>query len=761
MKITVNKLIDYLGSYVPKELESLEEGKFLVLYYDIIKDINYDNEYLMINPDYETAIVDKIYPVSEVVYMHRKNKNNYYAIPYMVETSDFILFQYILANAYNKLLKEGFTKEELKLKTTNVFEDIVNKYKVIVEDEKKQENVDLIDYTSSVLNIDNVDSTNKFINRKLAFSRKDIPYVKTVFNEFNKFFYNITRKYLFGDIVVGLHNSQYSSEFGILPAYSSSYLRYFFFGRIGLPDDESFDVAFDMAKGGATNKSIFKKTGWFYRRDDEKWHKLVDLVDFRIDKEKLKSVYEGRRLYIIPKSIPDEVAKSYIVLSINKDTKGIEKINDILPNLEDIIENGDYLFKTYPHLKKIKIYFISRIDGDDNYYATSMGGKEYLVIDNSNNIYCLKEDEELAYNFIYSVVVPVIIHEIQHRIQVFEKFGQGGNVSMVSIINKIGGELFGKILFIADMIIDKINNLTNYNKKNILNTLNEKTNIFSLLFENNISSQGIFELQKYIMNDDSFLEFIEVLNKYKKRDISALFVAIKENLKSLNNKLKENEGKVDKNTDRYVNFEFYRGLLGEIESRDAQYRSQTKYILSDYFFPYSYSDISDRFKISNNSEMLLNGNLPFSALETLQSGKYIIHFRDGQPLMIVPFIHEIGHIIFDLFISNYHYKIIEEYYIKNRINKYKSVEEFFCNYWVSYLMSNNEVLKILNIKEKFRDEVKMLNLEKEDVVSVEINNILSGLIKKGFFKEKNNIINHVDKDTASLYLKELINIIKN
>lgn len=761
MKITINRLIDYLGEYVPDELKKLPNGKYLVLYYDVINDINNIHNYLMIDGDIKTSIVENVYPVSEVIYMHRYSKNNYYAIPYTVETSDFVLFQYILYSAYRDLRDKNLSEEELKLRTDNAFEDIISRYKIIIEDEKKQENTDLIDYDNHILNVRSIDDTNKFINKRLFFSRNDIPYVKTVFNEINKFLYNLTGKYLFGDMIVGLQNTKYSSEFGILPAYSNSNLRYFFFGRVGLSNDTSFEKAFEMAKKGVSNRNIFNETGWFFRKDDDKWHKLVDIADFRINKEKLKNVYEGNNLYVIPKSVPDSFVNSYIAISVQGNENDLPNIKDILPNLEDIIENGDELFKTYPHFKKIKVFFISRAGGSDNYYASSMKGADYLVINNSNNKYCVKDKEEYAYNFIYTIVVPVIIHEIQHKIQRFEKFGYGGSGSMVSIINKVGGDFFGRILFIVEMISDKINNLNKYTKSQILKSLTDNTSMFSLLFNDRISSFDVFDLQRHIMLNKEFHVFLDILVEHNQKDISKLFVALEDSLKTLNEKLNENSNKENRNTNRSVNFEFYRGLLGEIESRDAQYRSQTKYILSDYFFPYSYSDISDRFKIKNDTGMFLNGNLPFSAIETLESGKYIVHFRDGQPLMIIPFLHEVGHIIFDKFIDYKNFKTIEYYYIDSRISDYKSVEEFFCNYFVSYLISDDRILDILNIKEKARIEIDELKIRKENLDSDEINNILSGLIEKGFFKNEDDIIRLVDENTSLLYLAEFENQINH
>ncbi|WP_086235973.1 LPD23 domain-containing protein [Campylobacter devanensis] len=165
-------------------------------------------------------------------------------------------------------------------------------------------------------------------------------------------------------------------------------------------------TAGEMAKNGADESEIWAKTGW-YKDIDTKWK-------FEINPK-------GGELK--ENAISNHITK---VKSIEKEISELEKIKDGWGNIEQRIEAGNkinelkkqkdklqvnvgdilddkMLFTSYPELKNIQVVF-NNYDGGASY-----GGKI-----------------ELSRALEPTMMKSVLYHELQHEIQIIERFANGG-----------------------------------------------------------------------------------------------------------------------------------------------------------------------------------------------------------------------------------------------------------------------------------------------------------------------------------------------
>ncbi|MDD5786160.1 LPD23 domain-containing protein, partial [Campylobacter lanienae] len=165
-------------------------------------------------------------------------------------------------------------------------------------------------------------------------------------------------------------------------------------------------TAVEMAKNGADESEIWAKTGW-YKDIDKKWK-------FEINPQ-------GGELK--ENAISNHITK---VKSIEKEISELEKIKDGWGNIEQRIEAGNkinelkkqkdklqvnvgdilddkMLFTSYPELKNIQVVF-NNYDGGASY-----GGKI-----------------ELSRALEPTMMKSVLYHELQHEIQIIERFANGG-----------------------------------------------------------------------------------------------------------------------------------------------------------------------------------------------------------------------------------------------------------------------------------------------------------------------------------------------
>ncbi|WP_096028747.1 LPD23 domain-containing protein [Campylobacter lanienae] len=165
-------------------------------------------------------------------------------------------------------------------------------------------------------------------------------------------------------------------------------------------------TAQEMAKNGSDESEIWAKTGW-YKDIDKKW-----------------------KFEINPKGgeLKENVISNHItkVKSIEKEISELEKIKDGWGNIEQRIEAGNkinelkkqkdklqvnvgdilddkMLFTSYPELKNIQVVF-NNYDGGASY-----GGKI-----------------ELSRALEPTMMKSVLYHELQHEIQIIERFANGG-----------------------------------------------------------------------------------------------------------------------------------------------------------------------------------------------------------------------------------------------------------------------------------------------------------------------------------------------
>ncbi len=137
-------------------------------------------------------------------------------------------------------------------------------------------------------------------------------------------------------------------------------------------------------------------------------------------------------------------------------------------------------------------------------------------------------------------------------------------------------------------------------------------------------------------------------------------------------------------------FDAYESLAGEIESRSVQHLSFTEENLVNYFTPYSSEYVLD-YKVG----VLYGKPVPTSGGRKIEAGleyiasedKYILHHDQG--FSVVPFLHELGHIVYDLLKTIGDNTLIIDLYNEKYIGQYTNEEEFFCDYMLTFLKRKN------------------------------------------------------------------------
>lgn len=534
---------------------------------------------------------------------------------------------------------------------------------------------------------------------------------------------------LYGDLIIK-SVTLIAYDGGVLPELNGR-LRYMVIGEkanLNKEQKENLDKAKLLLRSGVEIDNIYLKTGWCFSLYDGKWR--TNISD---DNAVISNSYfvksDGMNLLIPP------IGNNNI-----DDIEKVVKQPDKMYSLNYMgkvfhVLNHPTIFEYYPQLKSLPLI-----------YKMSEGKEQrknrFYQADNDRGgyIYMFGSQE-------WGSDISILLHELQHKIQSIEGYAKGGNQFVASFVSAVGGKdvrkIFSSINYITRKITDRSNeegvylelkscfeeqvpqNETNkillYEIRNLLETYEIfKNNVSILVFNtifylsdnNDFSSNTLTPFLANIVGDTFYDLYGEIQESYNQT-------------KQVVNKLK-GEGYGDSDIKRILHSN-YQNLYGELESRSVQV---SRFVTSE-FKNYFYLTEWERSPLKNivvidGQEKIIDVKEIKAAVEDIK-GKYILHFKKSSTS--IPFIHELGHIVYDAMIKCGYSEIISKNYVGHY--EFRDEEEYFVSRFIGYL---NNIFQDQNLMEDCFFDTQ---ISSEDSMN---------LIFEEFFKDDEPIVmkNYID-----------------
>ena len=294
------------------------------------------------------------------------------------------------------------------------------------------------------------------------------------------------------------------------------------------------------------NKKIWKETGWFINPKDRQWRYEIDDKPATISFDNLAS----------DRNITTKELISDLKMGVFASGNTTVKLSELF--------NHQKLFERYPHLKDMDVRFYQTDTGE---LGSQSPGQNKININTKvadiNNIPELKS---------------IILHEIQHGIQDYEGFNIGANNDFIpdevtkDLVDKVDTtrrDLTMKRISILTRLQPRLREFFDYLPKDSKPNFSKEINkVFSDVRKNDVPPK---EINKRI--EEATRTFME---NYGIRD----YGKIGEDLLKLSEITKEDYAA--QYLTRDMEFKFYRGAGGEIESRLVEAR---QYLGSNTIFP--------------------------------------------------------------------------------------------------------------------------------------------------------------------------------
>ena len=456
-------------------------------------------------------------------------------------------------------------------------------------------------------------------------------------------------KNIFGDIISKAVRTIYIDNFGILPYYENSKMKYLLGGLKGeFLDKNDYEEAKSMLRKGIDVNVIRAKTGWILDMPDGQPRLVIPNSDakWKADIDFFPIGNNGNGL----------VAKKGFVLSQEVENSfGFQfyKSSNLMdfPKLGDILDFPK-LFELYPEFSNIPVC-IGRLISNSG----TRGGF------NNNPIFTISSLYPESWDDANEEILSTLIHEIQHAIQDKEGFTSGGNLGIAALVmatstdywrefNRLQDEFVELFVLRAtqkDSYRDFIQSFSAFEEtiNRSIPDLSQKTiayygRTFSFVVLNTAFNETELAFANFVVTLRSYLfvntgiEDAPVFNKY----IESIKYVVAKRQELQSNLASKGYGSVV-NT---LAFTYYLSFGGEIESR---------YVASNYIqkVPLSLQKVFKPISSENTINNLYIFDKPFLAVdsrfsyETKEGKGAVLHLEPSDESY--PIFHEIGHAVYD------------------------------------------------------------------------------------------------------------------
>lgn len=688
---------------LPDELKKMENGNTFVFYYDVDE----ENVALKI---YEYEVIAQI---TTNLYRGVQDKQKKYQSQINIgcftfecgetfDTKDGIFFQF--------------------LKTYNTKEAVYNFYNKIIEQDRVTDLSVSINAITEILNADDFKRAISYFN---PIRMQPIMFV---YDLVNQAFKSKLGKRLYGDAIKKVVN-MIKVEGGVLPEWDKSLIRYMIIGpHAELTEDQKkrLDAADALIRSGHVMEQVYSQTGWALSEKDGKWRTNIADNEAYISMD-FMTEFGGKRMYVPTGMKPDQI----LPLTLNPNLLYQQKYPG---RLIDVLKHPT-LYTYYPFLANIPIVYYyqdKQINATPEETYRNSKIQEFYFAPNDRGGLILINGSYLAGDS-----ASILLHEIQHAIQNKEGYATGGNMFLAQFVSTVGANMVRKI-FAA------INKLQHFFREHCLDN-NSRMELLHLLKGMRLHSPESESLRytilQYLSDQKTYEESANTINFYltilvsEENDLTSpifeflqqkigdfiyeIFNVIREGYEAAKNyeaHLQSEgftkgyylpDGSYKRGDIDIILFKGYENLYGEMESRSVQ---SSRFVESQYknYFSLTHWELGPlrNLTVIDGVEEVVDCQKIKGACESIED-KYILHFEKNDS--VIPFLHELGHIVYDaLKRLGYEQKIIAEYDKQFAIS---GVDEYFVEKFLGYI---KEKIDNKGIQEDMRME---LNLKGNPAIS--------------------------------------------
>ena len=738
MKLYLNDLIKYnwlkeILVNAKSQLLQVGAGKILVFYYDY----NEGNSSLFIDKE------EIRYVINEDVYrtLARTNVQHVGFLQEPFESNNYILYAYLM-----RMLTNGATTDEdffgARKKLTNLFVEYKDKDIELAKSKS-------VGYIKGIFDINSKFSCLEALDEIFYINKRAISGFRVIFDMFDEYYKRTKNISFYGKVLSSFVRLVKNPNGGIINQENGT-IRYLIIGERAGGSDPKLKDAKEQLRQGLDTNTIYLNTGWYFNKYDSKWRKRIDDSEFSFNYNNI--IYSDDGIYSIldDKNYQDEFGSSlrYDITEFSRSKLSLSKLikNNYTNKVNDLVEHSE-VFKYYPSLKEVFVLYLNdKTLGGDRFYYSKNAPKHIAL---------------LSKNVLATRVPYIALHEIQHFIQEYEGFSNGGNTYLANIINSSGGASTREFLNAINALIKRV---TEVHKTIDLQVLQFDLGVIGansneMSWVNSIGELYDFADDRDILINASDTFALTLLQLYSltknnkgsiKRFISKHYgdnyiMVFDENLKKAEDILQKNESLIAKgwkpNDIHMLNFQTYEAILGEVESRFVQETVHIDRDLSDYFAFYTSESI-----LPENITVLaeippLNVPKDIKAAIEYANGHYIIHLPDEYSNS-VNILHELGHIVFDILVETKDI-INDESKYEDEVKKagYESFEEYVCDSFVDFIQR----MKIdEGLTEDLNEERKVRNYDSFDYYfkSILLENEL--IIDENGLKNRLTFINYIN-----------------
>jgi|GEM_PF-6137968 len=666
-----------LLSALPTELKKMENGNTFVFYYIV------DEEKVKLKV-FEYEVIAQI---TTNLYRGIQDKQKKYK-------SDVNIGCFTFSSGETFDTKDGLFFQFLK--TYNTDEAVFDFYNKLIETDK------ITDLNVSINAITEIYNSDGFKRAISYFSPMRMQPIMFVYDLVNQAFKNKLGKNLYGDSIKKVVNL-IKVEGGVLPEWDLSVMRYMIIG----PHAELTDVqkaryqeAEALVRSGYPIDKVYSQTGWALSTKDGKWRTNIADNEAKISLD-FMTEFGGKRMYVPTGLTPTDILPLTLNPSILYNTRYSGKLIDVLKH--------PTLYQYYPKLAIMPIVYWyqdtalnptrdqveQNSEPQDYYFAPNeMGG---LILINGS--------------FLAGDSLSILLHEIQHAIQHKEGFATGGNMFLAQFCSTVGADMVRKIFaainkmqhLFKDHCLDNSSRieLMNLLRGMILRSSKSKSLRDSILqycsdqktYEQNGSTINFYLTILISEENDLTSSLFEWITGKIGDYIYDIFSVIRDGYdvaKNYEQKLQDegytkgyvtSEGDYRRGDIDIILFKGYENLYGEMESRSVQ---SSRFVESQYknYFSLTSWELGPlrNLTVIDGVEEVVDVNKVKGACESIED-QYVLHFERNDS--VIPFIHELGHIVFDaLKRLGYEQKIIAEYEKQFEIN---NLDEYFVEKFMAYI----------------------------------------------------------------------------